>query len=289
MFQINRFEIECFINKVFYYYNGRINTCNDRCRLFINWCNFSATGCGARFMQPNIINVFPMVAARWQNEQQLDADALEYENGYKIILIESIIHELYHADQVAIRGCYEEYQVECPVITETTLYIANHQNEIYNVFGVVVDMDFTKISSIIPQIYVPYERKTPILHVISTVSEVLFGQVDLIDKFIKAMQAVIYAKSGQVDLVLLPTGYGVDDAIFFELIDGESETLCNIYEFNNYVYEYFCHALERKCVVDIKSYEEDNYHMVIASDIVLRNPICTINGKYRDVERGDKI
>ncbi len=285
MFQFNRFELECFINKVFYYYNGKINTCNNKCRLFVNWCNFSGSGCGARFMQPDIITVFPMVLAKWQNEQQLDADAGVYENGYKIMLIESIIHELFHADQFFMRGLYEEYQVEYPVITETTLYMANHQNEIYDVFGVVLDMDFTMINSIIPQVYVPYQRKTPMLHVLSVVAEILFGQVDLIDKFVKAIESVVNNKSGSVDLLLLPLGANTIDAVFFELMDGETGELCNIYDFNEYVYKYFCHALERGCTVDIKS-NYDNYHVLVANDIILCNVMCTIDGKYKDVERG---
>lgn len=61
MFQFDRFEIECFINKVFYYYNGRINTFNNKLMLFIDWCEFRATNNGARYRHPNIVSVYPAV------------------------------------------------------------------------------------------------------------------------------------------------------------------------------------------------------------------------------------
>lgn len=280
MIQLNRFEIECFINKVFYYYNGRINTFNNKLQLFINWLTFPATNNGGRYMHPNVLTVFPSVIERWNDTIATKAiqendDSFSYANNYKVIVIESIIHELYHADQVLIRGRYNDLSAENPVITETTLYMASHQNEIYDIFDVVVDMDFAKINEILPQPYFPYCRRDIASHAVSVMSDMLFGDREYVNKMISAFNFVTVNGYGTISILIGNEDFTVTD-------DGK---WYDINEFNDFTYRYFCKSLERKCTILFAEIPgEENWWVLSIQDLILRDPICTIEGGYKDVE-----
>lgn len=133
MYEIkNRYEIDTFIRNVFNYYNGRINVVNSPARLHIEWlqCNKSTAGTS---LLPNIVEIYPNVMCRVvYNEEQL-----------KRWIIMVIIHELYHTDQIIITSKlndknYVNY-IENAVEVMTTIYLGNHRQEIYNVFGVLIN------------------------------------------------------------------------------------------------------------------------------------------------------
>lgn len=128
---INYNEINDFIIKVFNYYNGRINIIN-KAILDINWANQMTSNVGGFSRLPNIVIVNPMVIIRFYNN---DIDAI------KIALIEVVIHELYHSDQIlnyklyASDANYNRF-IEHSCEVQTILYVIGHLQEIYNVFGV---------------------------------------------------------------------------------------------------------------------------------------------------------
>lgn len=212
--------------------------------------------------------------------QNSDYDSFDYVNGYKLMIIECIIHELYHADQVLVRGLYTTEQAENPVVTETTLYIANHQNEIYDVFGVLVDMDFSLIQDILPKVYYPYHRRDIISHTFTVMSDMLFGYIEYLNVMSEAFAFVMQTNTGIISILIGDTDFTVFDE------DG----WCNLYEFNEFAYNYFCKCLERKGIIQfVKLPNEENWWVLAVQEPVIRNTMCTIDGIYKEVEDEGKI
>ena len=154
---VNYNEINDFINKVFKYYNGKINIIN-RAVLDINWCNLNMCNAGGYSRLPNIVIINPMVILRFH----------EY-NEYivKMQIIETIIHELYHSDQMINYNLYVSdinYNkfIEHSCELETAIYIASHRQEIYNIFGIDIAIDKNQYNQIINYWYYPgvvYQRR----------------------------------------------------------------------------------------------------------------------------------
>ena len=154
---INYNEINDFIIKVFNYYNGRINVIN-KAILDINWCNLNMCNAGGFSRLPNIVIINPMVILRFH----------EY-NEYisKVQIIETIIHELYHTDQLINYNLYISdinfnRFIEHSCELETSIYIAGHRQEIYNIFGIDVNIDKNQYNKIINYWYYPgieYRRR----------------------------------------------------------------------------------------------------------------------------------
>ena len=126
-------ELTDFIIKAFNYYNGRINQVNYPARLEIQWANL----CGS--LQAGYTSLPDKVCINAQlifNNCENIADVC-----YDIL--EVVIHELYHIDQIIdyARVKYDMNYVnyiECAVETQTYLYILQHQQEILEVFGIDV-------------------------------------------------------------------------------------------------------------------------------------------------------
>lgn len=128
----NRNEIDAFIRNVFNYYNGRINLINPA-KLQIEWLQCNNVNTAGVSLLPNIVEIYPNVMCRIvNNEEQL-----------KRWIVMVVIHELYHTDQIIDTTLlmyddkYEKY-IENAVEVMTTIYIANHREEIYNNFGVLI-------------------------------------------------------------------------------------------------------------------------------------------------------
>lgn len=157
-------KINTFIYKVFNYYNGKINTfC--KANLFIEWVSKSLIVGTTR--NPNVITIYPMSAIKYANN--------EYELYY--ILLESVIHELYHIDQIIDfpRMMLDKYymaQIECAVESETNIYLANHRQEIYEQFGINVYMNSKLISNIDKFSLSRYHRKRLSDHIIGILREI---------------------------------------------------------------------------------------------------------------------
>ena len=131
--------INDFIYKVFNYYNVKINIFN-KAVLRIDWVNHygKIDKVLAYSAPPNKIVIFPNIIRASIN------------NMYNLMIniIECIIHELYHTDQLIdytrmVTGHSDYvYSIEAPVEVETNLYILNHIKEIYDIFGVDISMDY---------------------------------------------------------------------------------------------------------------------------------------------------
>lgn len=121
-------KINDFIIKVFNYYNGKINIIN-KAVLDINWANQMTSNIGGYSALPNIVKINPSVIIRFYND----------EFYIKIHIIETIIHELYHTDQLINYVLYasdKNYNIfiENACEVQTTIYIINHLQEICDVF-----------------------------------------------------------------------------------------------------------------------------------------------------------
>ena len=117
-------ELNDFIIKVFNYYNGRINVIN-KAVLDINWCNLNMTSAAGYSRLPNIVTINPMVISRY------------YDNdiAVKTCIIETIIHELYHTDQLINYNFYMSdvnYNrfIEHSCEVQTAIYITGHLKEV---------------------------------------------------------------------------------------------------------------------------------------------------------------
>lgn len=128
---MNNQEINDFIIKVFNYYNGKINIIN-KAVLDINWANLATCTDGGYSRLPNIIVINPAVINRFYGNNEFKT---------KICIIETIIHELYHTDQLINYKLYVSdisYHnfIEHACEVQTAIYIAGHMKEIFDVFGV---------------------------------------------------------------------------------------------------------------------------------------------------------
>ena len=128
--------INKFIQKVFDYYNGRINIFNPA-RLIIEWCGkykYQSEDAGHSRL-PNLVIINPNVILR--NAEDLP--------NFKYYIIETVIHELYHTDQIISFSAIAtdaNYTAAMESATEiqTIIYIANHLPEIGTLFGIEIDL-----------------------------------------------------------------------------------------------------------------------------------------------------
>jgi len=125
-------EIEMLIKNIFNYYNGKINNI-IKAKLIIDWRGNYITNEAGCCIAPGIVYIFPMAGFRYC--------PTDY-NIYKQYIVMTVLHELHHVDQYIIERYntkqYPEYQfsIEAPVEVHTNIFIANHINEIHNLFGV---------------------------------------------------------------------------------------------------------------------------------------------------------
>jgi hypothetical protein len=154
--------IEKFIRYVFDYYNGRINIFNPA-RLIIEWAakyKYNTKDAGYSRL-PNVVIINPNVVIR----------AAQDLPNFKYILIETIIHELYHTDQIISYTMLDMYgnddasyraAMESATEIQTLLYIANNLPEIQNKFKIKVDMSDDYVNSnlaVYEQFRFPYHRR----------------------------------------------------------------------------------------------------------------------------------
>ena len=185
--QVSKQESNDFINKVFNYYNGKINIFN-KARMFIDWGLHLDTTTGGISMNPNIMYVFPRVILRF------------FPNPYwfKYNLVVCIIHELFHIDQdvnyhrMMVDPEYCQ-MIEHTVEIETYLYIANHRKEIYHVAGIAdVVPEGGYYQSIVTAGFEHgyiYHRMTYYSHILSILQDLTHeNQSETIDNVMKIMR-----------------------------------------------------------------------------------------------------
>lgn len=166
MVQVDIDKATGFITKVFNFYNGRINTFNPA-RLQIEWI-YNSTNAAGQTKNPNIILIYPLIIAKYSDS--------EYQFYY--ILLETIIHELYHIDQIIdyplmVFDNYYLARIECAVEEQTNIYLANNKQEIFENFGIDVNMvNNTILANINKYAGVLYHRKRSIDHLFVILKEV---------------------------------------------------------------------------------------------------------------------
>ena len=169
--------IETFIRKVFNYYNGRINVINYPAILHVEWANLYGKTIAGHSYLPNNVVIYPMIIARYYQ-----ANTPQFYSH----IIETVIHELYHMDQIIdynLTRYSEQYvdQIERAVETQTALYMLQNQQEIAENFGIYIDEDDIRFLLSSAQYaytsYVPYRRKRYQDQLISLISDVGFPGV----------------------------------------------------------------------------------------------------------------
>lgn len=159
-------KINDFILRVFNFYNGRINICN-RARLQIEWINNHTSVAGST-KNPNVVIIYPLVIEKYSDS--------EYKFYY--IILETIIHELHHIDQVInypLMVCDTNYlaRIECAVEEQTAIYIANNKQEIFENFGINIDyINSTILNNINKYAGFSYNRRRYIDHLIIILREI---------------------------------------------------------------------------------------------------------------------
>lgn len=127
-------QVEEFITKIFNYYNGRINIINPA-RLEISYVR-DDVNVGGHSKMPNVVVVYV------NNIRNKTTDEL----NFKYLMVNIIIHELFHTDQLLYYSLYgnRDYydEVEGAVEFMVEQYIANHMNEIAGLLNANVNNSY---------------------------------------------------------------------------------------------------------------------------------------------------
>jgi len=181
-------EINEFINLVFNFYNGKINTFN-RAVLNIDWSGQMDNDNAGTTSNPNLVYIFPAVILR------------HFPDMYwaKYNLLTCIIHELHHVDQfinyTRMRTDYKyKEEIEAVVEMETYLYIANHQHEIENRFGirdlVPRDQYYSLLSQQGFETGKLFHRRTYLSHMISIIYDLVITSPETLNRLINEFSLV---------------------------------------------------------------------------------------------------
>lgn len=194
-------RVNAFIQKVFNYYNGRINIVNYPAMLNINWAGLQYGNEEAGNTRlPNIVEICPMVIKNhvFKNYKGMESFAFYY------IIIETIIHELFHIDQIIDYwqlGIYNyKMSIECAVETQTNIYIASHAREILENFGIDISYVDNKKTICRYDNGYAYHRKYYEDQIIALIS-IMERSID-ISNLIKAIKTNIKNLSGKITITL---------------------------------------------------------------------------------------
>ena len=234
--------IEAFIRKVFNYYNGRINVINYPAILHVEWANLYGKTIAGHSYLPNNVVIYPMIIARYYQ-----ANTSQFYSH----IIETVIHELYHMDQIIdynLTRYSEQYvdQIERAVETQTALYMLQNQQEIAENFGIYIDEDDIRFLLSSAQYaytsYVPYRRKRYQDQLISLISDVGFPGVqhsvfeNIMPLYID-IDTIITTGNGSILLYL-------NEGAIYAQKNGGRLSIWQLNEFfNDNYYRYHVHAL----------------------------------------------
>ena len=244
-------ETNQFIEMVFNYYNGRINTFN-RAVLKIEWVITPSRIIG-QTRNPNIVTIYPLVIFYISDEKTM-----------KYLIIESIIHELYHIDQninyrMMVSNRKYLYSIESAVEKQTNLYILNNSNEIYNIFGVsIIDgYQIYKINQFNDGVYI---KKNWYDHIINMISEIF----------------IINNLPNDLENNIRNTNKNINIRINNDMIILRSNTkLLSIENINNFFYDkYFKYTTYK---ISRLEYIITDYDISIGINVRLYKNICNIN------------
>ena len=217
-------QTNAFINRVFVYYNRRINIIIPA-KLIIDWVN-NGTIAGTS-SNPNIVYIYPTVAL---NNSDNNIFTFYY------LLLETIIHELFHIDQkidyfrLKFDKKYQQ-EIESAVETQTALYIMGHRIEILEQFGMDITITQDHYEKIIYANGSKYYRKTYLLHVLNILSEILAYAHKFEEKSLVYIAESIYNKNGVIIICINGNELKLQD--YNNLVD--IDTVNNFF-YNNYFY-----------------------------------------------------
>ena len=231
--EVNYKEVNDFIEKVFNYYNGKINILNPNVILEINWINGDCKLYGSLCTPGRIIIYIKSI---------LNNPHIKNFTDIKIVVIETIIHELFHADQnINFEKYYydNEYKnnIENAVQRQSYIYMASHIIEIKNIFDIDIDFKFT-YNLIYNYEYAPYIKFNDIDYIASLLENILG---------IKTYNEIVnYISNRIINSVLLY----LNQKCIYLIKDGY---LCDIAVINDFLYEnYFIYDFYKERNTEFK-------------------------------------
>ena len=258
---INYNEINDFIIKVFNYYNGRINIIN-KAVLDINWCNLIECPAGGYSKLPNIVIVNPMVILRFFNHDEF---------SIKMNIIETIIHELYHSDQLINYNLYmsdKNYNtfIENACEVQTFIYITGHLNEVSRLISenAVCSCDKVQFDNVIRALDIPgvkYQRRYFYDHIFMCIDDIC----DL-DKKI-SLKVYEFIKNNVInrDTIII----NINDEVINICANKQ---LITIDEFNSIMMKFVCSGVHN--VSHSIGYNKDTNTLIVTINTEIVNLMC---------------
>ena len=245
-----------FTEKAFQYYNGRINP-NIPAKLEVVKIKDLNDVRAAYTRYPNIVVIQPL------NIYQHNCK-FHHETRTMYHIVESVIHELYHMEQFLrySRVVNPEYvtKIEADVDFMVASYVLGHLQELYHVFGVIVDSEMIEyLQCFKPYKNGLYERKTVFDHICLFVDS-LFGNQGHEMAINRTIAKLIHYVED------------VPNSIVSFLINGncilikDKDFYIDINDFNQKVYEYFSKYEATKRTEISESYNDTEYHIIITFD-----------------------
>lgn len=251
---VNIPKTESFIYKVFQYYNGRINTCN-LARLEINWVGLYDRAEAGLSRNPNLVIINPHVVARYTDD----------EFTFYFVILETIIHELYHQDQMIdyIKMASDPNYVtliESAVEIQTNIYIANHINEILYNFGIDASrygLEIYRENISLFEYGYHYKRRTWFDHILIALREVIY-YFDTFTDVSDDLKKILDTGVGDFKISI--------NGIFMDIC--KNGIWVNIQTLNDFLYEtFFSHTVRTIAV----TYGRDGWLEINAE---LKNKMC---------------
>lgn len=252
-------EVNKFIRKVFNTFNGIINPINHAV-LDINCAELVNTNAGGYSKMPNIVIINTVVIMRYN-----DYD----EKCIKACVVETIIHELFHTDQIidynryGSDADYTQYiEHSCQVMTY--LFMSTNTNIINSLLGFDIDPKIYKDCLLYwdaPGVY--YNRRTYIDHIFMCLSQLSPFTGEALECI---YETIVESLSGDGNFILKIN----DDVIHIK----DQYTLIPLWAFNRVLIKYSCSGNIRS---DFK-YESDGIDTTFIFKTKLNNLMCkTVN------------
>lgn len=186
IFDMNTQEVNNFVISVFNYYNGKINVINPA-ELDVDFLAYRGTNAAGDFKLPDIVQVH--TGTMWTIANNI--------NEFRSLVVHTIIHELYHVDQVIdtfrlpggdgdrkYRGFIEDNNEFM-----ASSYVLQHQKEIHDLFGVVFNkFEINRYKRTYNELIgcTRYERVTYITHLIQMLESYMQFKKETKDSIMEA-------------------------------------------------------------------------------------------------------
>lgn len=231
--------IDSLILKAFNIYNGRINIFNQPAMLQIDWLMHPNSGKAGTSANPNIITIYPSIIARHCTNM----------SWFKYQIILSIMHELYHTDQVInyprmiMDPVYRDF-IENVVEMESHLYLAHNKEQIKRDFGIDDLIESNKFYDILEkdgyETGTLFKRRNYKSHFIGLILDMLYGRKSTV---IEALDFIFDDPNSIITVIF-------NESISFTVKDG---TLCMpLPQLNQIMYENFFQYNSRGALAQLR-------------------------------------